>query len=836
MQRNAHRLSFGGKITLFNCNRASNDGERSNLVFNSLSYEREENRFSKASDGAAVISKKRSVIVDIVKCQCAIDVQKRVSTQCVLLTKKREKAESFQYSLLTLSSSNRMEPCVEFKLPYQMDEGVCILQGPTVLWTHAGTVFYTSLQAGEVRQIPIQLSHCVMAEIPFHKGQIFVLGLQNDSDQCPNNQATKQTLGYCVETGQVFDGCMILPHPYICITRCMLVLSADRVDGLLKSAVVVATSNQQMVYFENGIVKDLCQLPFEQPEDIQMVNTGRNGCLFVISFHQGHVCAVWRETFQVLYVKISVHVDDFLQCGTDQMLLIFKTQDVTGPPLDHFLLTDFCGISYSRGLDSGTTNESPPPPENYLLTLRALESRLQSGLAVLQELQRDVRLKDRVLQQSVQALTDVVSEREPILTQPEQEGLIALWDCDDESNDEALDDKTQDMPAVSSEPQVDKLWHRIAENQMVVGVILTTDSSVVSLSILTETGQSSMPAVIQTQSQVFWLPVPCPSSSSSHSSTPASTFLEPAAKRSKQHNAGRPNNLNTCRLAVTAVTSLTPLLNSGCVKCCVMLHYIQRQDAFSLVSNLAPVVLYCGQVVLDIHSDFQTQLLKNPELKTDEAKEDLLSLLAVLERWVFHIDCPDHSLGDIDDWIQKRVGCRRIEVSPQYLLLNSSGPSAVMLLCWHQITPFQGELSVHSSHLQVIQFLNSLLTYLPVSCSIHPVKNSRQQGAAQIFSLALEKEVASLRECVSLLLGEKEDEEGEEKRMNPGPNETPESGSVEGLQRCREAWQRDVEKGRMRLNPVVDVERYRELTQKISEVQLNGDLAALFEIQRTWLS
>lgn len=386
MQRNAHRLSFGGKITLFNCNRASNDGERSNLVFNSLSYEREENRFSKASDGAAVISKKRSVIVDIVKCQCAIDVQKRVSTQCVLLTKKREKAESFQYSLLTLSSSNRLEPCVEFKLPYQMDEGVCILQGPTVLWTHAGTVFYTSLQAGEVRQIPIQLSHCVIAEIPFHKGQIFVLGLQNDSDQCPNNQATKQTLGYCVETGQVFDGCMILPHPYICITRCMLVLSADRVDGLLKSAVVVATSNQQMVYFENGIVKDLCQLPFDQPEDIQMVNTGRNGCLFVISFHQGHVCAVWRETFQVLYVKMffhymyiicvlcsyhlfsfhganllnsllqiashwsgvsSVHVDDFLQCGTDQMLLIFKTQDVTGPPLDHFLLTDFCGISYS---------------------------------------------------------------------------------------------------------------------------------------------------------------------------------------------------------------------------------------------------------------------------------------------------------------------------------------------------------------------------------------------------------------------------------------------------------------------------------------------------------
>lgn len=39
---------------------------------------------------------------------------------------------------------------------------------------------------------------------------------------------------------------------------------------------------------------------------------------------------------------------------------------------------------------------------------------------MLQELQREVRVKERVLQQSVQALTDVVSEKESTLTQPEQ--------------------------------------------------------------------------------------------------------------------------------------------------------------------------------------------------------------------------------------------------------------------------------------------------------------------------------------------------------------------------------------------------------------------------------
>ncbi|KAI4806031.1 hypothetical protein KUCAC02_010622 [Chaenocephalus aceratus] len=755
---NRHRLSLFGKIILFNCKRASatHDGERSELIFCSLSFEREDNTFLKAADGAAVISRKRSARVDIVKCKCAIHVQKRVAMPCILVTKKSERGGSFHYSLLTLSSSNRLEPCIEFKLPYQMKENVCILQGPTVLWSHAGNVFFASLQAGEVKQIPIELSHSVIGELPLHKEQVFVLGLKTLSDQCSNPQSTGQTLGYFVESGHVFDGSMVLPHPYVCITRCILVLSAEQVDDVLESTLVAATSNQQLVYFENGIVKDVCQLPFEQAEHIQMVNTGRNGCLFVVTFYQGHVCAIRKETFQIAshWSSVSsVHVDDFLGCGTDQMLLVFNNQGTTGQPIEKYLLTDLCGISYSRGQDGGAPKTPPPPPENDLLTLRALESRLQSGLSVLQDLQRELRVKDRVLQQSVQALTNVVSERETILTQPEQEGLIALWDCD-ESKDEAMADETQDMPAGLPKPQVDKLWHRITEERMVVGVILTTDSSIpaasVSLSILTEAGQSSTPAVIQTQSQV-----------------------------------------------------LTPLLTSGFVKCCVVLHYVQRQDAFAPVCNPKPVVLHCGQVALDIHSDFQARLLKNPELKTDEVEEDLLSSMAVLDRWVFLIDSPDHSLG----------------------------PSPLMLLHWYQITPFQGELSVHSSQLQTLQFLNSVLEFLPACCSIQPVKGTRGQEAAQMLSLALEREVVSLRDCVSSLLTDKE-----EGRDSLGHEETPEPGSVKGLQRCRDLFQRDVERSRRRLSPLVEVQSYRRLTQSMSEVQLHGDLAALLETQRTLLS
>uniref|UniRef100_A0A673ASC8 FA complementation group B n=1 Tax=Sphaeramia orbicularis TaxID=375764 RepID=A0A673ASC8_9TELE len=764
--QNPHRVSSCGRLISFLCKHASatNDSEISELIFSILSFKREDSAFLKAADGEAVISRARTAHVDIVKCKCALHVQKRVTTPCILVTKRSKKAQGFKYSLLTLSSSNQLEPCFEFKLPYQLTGDVSIFNGPTVLWTHAGYVYYTSLQAGEVKQIPMQLSHSISGELPLHRGQIFILGLQNLSETSTSDQSTSQTLGYLVQNGQVFDGAVVLPYPYITITHCILVLSAEEVDGVLKAAVVAATSKQQLIYIEHGIVKDVCHLPFVQPEDIQVVDTGRSGCLFVISFHEGHVCAVWKEKFQVASHwsgVSSVHVDDFMGYGTDQMLLIFKDPDVESSSLGSFLLTDLCGISYSvRDPLLPAPNTSPVLPDNYFLTIQALESRLQSGLTVLQELQRELRVKERVLQQSLQALTDVVSEREPIITQHEQ----------------------------------------------------------VSLSILTEVGQSSVPTVIQTQSQVFWLPMTSPSSSSSSSSFPASSFTEPPAKRSKQHNAGRNHDLNTCRLAVTAVTRLTPLLNSGCVKCHVMLHYVQRQDAFALMSSPTPAVLHCGQVALDIQSGFQTQLL-------NEVKEDLMSLLVMLEHWTFRIDSPDHSLGDIDSWIQNRVGCKRVEVSPEYLLLNSSGPSALMLLCWHQINPFQGELSVHSSELQMLQFLDSLLAYLPISCTVQPVKGTRGQDEVQIFSLALEKEVVSLRESVSLLLCKEED------NRRKSNDKTSEPGSVDSLQRCREEWHRDVERSKTELSPLVDVQRYRKLSQSLSKVQLEGDLAALLYTQ-----
>lgn len=73
-----------------------------------------------------------------------------------------------------------------------------------------------------------------------------------------------------------------------------------------------------------------------------------------------------------------------------------------------------------------------------------------------------------------------------------------------------------------------------------------------------------------------------------------------------------------------------------------------------------------------------------------------MSLMTVLDHWVFLIDSPDYSLGDVEGWIQRRFDCKRIELSQEYFYLESSEPSTSLLLRWCQKTTFQGELSVHS--------------------------------------------------------------------------------------------------------------------------------------------
>lgn len=43
----------------------------------------------------------------------------------------------------------------------------------------------------------------------------------------------------------------------------------------------------------------------------------------------------------------SLREDDVVNCGTDQILLVFGSQSPPVDPVDLFLITDLCGTTYS---------------------------------------------------------------------------------------------------------------------------------------------------------------------------------------------------------------------------------------------------------------------------------------------------------------------------------------------------------------------------------------------------------------------------------------------------------------------------------------------------------
>lgn len=287
-------LSVNGKVMLFEVPASRSS---TNVTFCTFSYTRESNSFLKMAEGAAGVGRKGSCPASVVICKAVQCAQQRVRAPYVLVAKKMAKGANIQYSLLTLSSSNQLETCLEFKLSYEIGDNVAILKGPTVMWTHEGDVFFSTLHVGEVKQLSTELSHIIFGELPMHEGQIFVLGLPMDNSRDMSNT---QVQGLIVADGNFFDGGLIIPHPFMSILRCLLVLSAQKVDGGLKCAAVAATSMSQLVYFENGTVKNVCQLPFEEPTLIQVVRTARNESLFAITFAHNNVCAVWNATFEVM--------------------------------------------------------------------------------------------------------------------------------------------------------------------------------------------------------------------------------------------------------------------------------------------------------------------------------------------------------------------------------------------------------------------------------------------------------------------------------------------------------------------------------------------------------
>ncbi|KAJ8350693.1 hypothetical protein SKAU_G00258230 [Synaphobranchus kaupii] len=810
-----------------------------------MSFHRETKAFPVKIEKTAVINESSSTSVDVVDCASVVDVTVGLTVPCLLLKQRKKKWAHFKYLLVTLSHSNSLSPHLEFKVPYEIKDNLTFLQGPTMLWSNAGVVYYTSKQVGEVKQVPLHLSSVsFIGELPLDRRKIIIFGSQISSKERPVDAQEgvwgQRNRGYFLEEGKEFDGAWVLPHAYSSVVKCVYLISAEEDENGLRSAVVAATGGKQLVWFEDGAPRDVCVLPFEEPQNVLMVDTGRNGCLFAISFSHGNVCTVWKDSFQVASCwqgVCSLLVDDFVGCGTDQALMLFD--DPPGVAPTNFIITDLGDITYtSRPESSEGLHGADTVQENHLLTVQALESRLQSGMASIQDLQRDLEEKERVILQSVRALTALVSGGEHALPSAQQEHLVSLWDDDDE-DEEGLDEELR-APPLAPPTLVEKVWHRVIEDSLVVGVQLTADAASMlesaSISFLIEAGPGPGPAppIIQVLSRSFRFP-------QRPALLPAAlSGLEPPAKRKKpEPTDGAGLSKEPECLTVTAVSELAPLLACAALPCRVLLHLPTAPWRAG-----GPTAMHCGFVSLDIQDVAQgklaPRLLNDRTLTTAEAGEDLLSLLAASDSWCFQIGCSDHTLFDVPQWLLGALGCERAAVRPDFILSDPERLPASMVFQWQERTAFRGELVVYCRGLhRLLQFLDSLCRCLPSSHWLHPLGRGRaEQDPAQALASSLEREALALREGVASLLHRATDgEESEGKGRAEGTTDPPTTVSdptgsaptdaADELQRRREEWGRERERSGRRLRPLVDVERYRGLTAALSHVQLETDLAAL---------
>ncbi|KAL1267331.1 hypothetical protein QQF64_032694 [Cirrhinus molitorella] len=803
-ERHIKMLAVKGEVLAFQC-KTRDHRKGSEVSFQSLSFNCDSQSFSVRDRTSSPIHKDSSAEMVIVHCCSALDVQQRQKVPCVLLRLCKKRTSAFRYKLYSICTSTDAKLQAEFVLPYEIRDNISIVRGPTFIWSHENAVFYVSSQTAGVKELPISIRVNFIGELPLRQRKIVIQGAQN----APSDQPNVQNVLYFIEDGRCFNSACFVPDAYSSVIQCMMVFSAEEVDSDLRSAVLVATSMKQLVLFESGLPRDVCLLPYEQPMNIQIVNTLKNDCLIVVTFSQGNVCTVWKDTFQVACCWTGVRqllIDDFVGCGTDQMLLVFESS--SEEPLSSFLLTDLCAITYSCGRsDDEELNASDAAQENHLLTVQALESRLQSGLNVLEDLQRDVAVKDRLLQQSLVALNDLVSGREHFISSPQQEGLVSLWEDDDDDDPGDEEDHGMQTECAEGALKVHRVWRRFIGQSLIFGVVLTTTNTSVtniSASVVLDSRQSA--AVMNTKTVI--LPFPASDASVAHGPSPV-----------KIRRSDCSANSGGSRLALVAVTEAAPLLTSGSVRCPIMLHYSTKESSGSPAGEKARLSQHCGQISVDLKDismgKLHPRLLRDCKLNTDEAREDLLSLMALLDVCFFLVECLDHTLADVQGWLQESLRFERLEIDPSF----TADPTGIRLVRWEQNSPFQGILSVYCrDELSLLHFLHSLCDFLPVSHDIQPLERPRSLAGSLAQTLQMEIQTVTQDLCSVLRSDEGARREEAESHASSQP-----------IQTLREEWLKERGRYNERLRPLLDETRYSRLIERMIHRQLDADEAALME-------
>ncbi|XP_066170003.1 Fanconi anemia group B protein [Sylvia atricapilla] len=845
-------LSYNGEVLVFQLSKPKPaeeaDDKTMNLSVRRMAFNRDTRLFVQKSSGVFSVGASHSKI-EIICCSCTTDSRTGIILPCILLKKK--KGSSVKYFLLLLHSSNQFEPSFYFKLDYELKEDIRLFAGPSLLWRHANKLFYISSNTCVVQSVPVQLSSIVWTGEIVGEGTV-VLGIRaaclpeaEDPDRFSVSDRAiwgSEFFGYAIQTQKMLTGTCFMPHAYSKVVSSVYVCKSERLKKQLRISLVAITHKNQLIWFQNGVTKGVCELPYEKPCSVKPALTSSNDLLFVVSFASGNSCVIQRrDSLQVAskWQKVKcVLVDDFIGSGSEQLLLLFKDGSNTDV-LSTFKITDLGEVNYAS--DISYKHDVPAAEglqENGLLTVRALETRLQAGWASVRELQQHLRLQKRVILESCRALIDLVEERPHILPNSKEEGLVSLWD-DVENPADSLSKETS-LESQVPEHFTEELWQRVVDDSLVVGVKLTESFylslSNVSLSLVMDQDFSSISPIIKCQSKIIKL------NKAFSALAVSSSQIEPPPKKMKLDLHSKndlkkefPKRSSRIQLegakTVTAVTSLSPLLAFHRVCCVVLLHARKQNHQNDSLQQSKEITLLCGKILLSLedisNGRYSVKMLRDNRYCTG-SMEDILAVLAVSVQFSFQIVSCDCTLTPVSSWLLGEMECTPFKEYQDNVFCHKAGNIHGTIFNWALKNPFEGVLTIFCRNLTVLfQCLYSLTRILPPSCRVKLLRSGSKGVLTEQLALALEKEMLTLKNSLFLKEAKAENSLAWGNESGRTISNAPLASLLdteEGVQQFRKKFQDEREESVQSMNQTMNGALYQKMALKMAEAQLSSDM------------
>ncbi|XP_069802232.1 Fanconi anemia group B protein isoform X1 [Dendropsophus ebraccatus] len=842
---NGHVVAHHGQIITFHLlQRKSNPAEKNVLAFSRKAFNAESGQFIEISSGEYNVPSSKSML-EVACVRCVADSRSGLRLPCILLrTCKRKSSGSSRLIALLLHPSNELEPCMKFKVDSETIEDLYVTDGPTVLWRQHETLLYVSSLASEVVTAPINISAVLWAGSS--EDGTCVLGItaaRLDGSHLTSSSLPKRTLQgkefilYCMGSQRAVPGSCLVPHAYTSVLQRLEVCTMQNVNGRYETS-VIAASSKQLIWFHNGVPKQVCQLPSKDLSKLQVAYTSQADVLCVLSFSSGDTLGIWKDGWKTAatwhHVR-TVLVDDFAGSGSDQVLLLFNED--AGDSCEHraFRLTDLRNINYP---DDCKDDNVLGFQENHSLMLQTLEARLQANLLSLEDLQRHIQVQDEVLESSCQALVNMSLGLETAIRPAEKEGLVSLWDDGENCPYPPAPDNSL---ASDSEQLVETIWYRIVDDLLVVGVRLRPSVPEtlrdIGLSLIMDQKVAQPSPVTKCQTKVLKSAV-----RAGRDSRPL-RCAEPTAKKQRLDYQSKDNlSGNSCRRAcppsyqkdlectVTAVTELSPLLALNNTACALLLHARRKTQPDCLLRS-ETLTVPCESLSLSLEDVLKGKHTINvfEHCQGSWSLEDLFAVLSAFQKCSLHLISRDCTLTSVAEWMGAHMCGEPLKLMPEIMICRKEGSLHRTLLIWDPKTPCEGTLTVfYRNNSVILQCLHSLRCVLPPTCAVRVMKRDDLNTTTMDLAQSMEGELSALRSLASAAASEVErdlnlnlEAGGEVTSATDGVSDTKDQ-----VQKYREDVRREQRQIRLGAPLSVSREMYRHHVLSIAQIQMASDALA----------